>query len=283
METGVQAVALLRDLARSDPQAHRAALATALASLAGRQGFAGRAEEALACALESLALRRELVAEEPRSGLNGLGNALNDCAAYLHVLDRDAEAIEMVKESITVRIGLARQDASAFLSRLDGALNNLEVISARSGDEEAVARVFDESLLSLPPASRARLLNSRARRRLRADAPEEASLDLLRAVAEVWRSDGRRENAEAPGEAAAEARRAIHGTAPDLLWTDGCPTDLRERLPTWASDAVPTEIQEAITRWQAAEDWTAREDVLLPVTHCCVLQPACTECGSPEI
>ncbi|MFE5522126.1 hypothetical protein ACFQ9Q_31075 [Streptomyces virginiae] len=109
METGVQAVALLRDLARSDPRAHRAALATALASLAGRQGFARRAEEALACALETLALRRELFAEEPRSGLNGLGNALNDCAAYPHVLDRDAEVIEMVKESITVRIGLARR------------------------------------------------------------------------------------------------------------------------------------------------------------------------------
>jgi tetratricopeptide (TPR) repeat protein len=135
-----EAVAIYRELAAADREAHLSELTTALAGLSNRLMEAGRFEDALEVSEEALRERRALAAVDAASHLPELALTLNNISTLVGRLGRRREALEFGAETVAIWRRLVGEGKNGNRPDLAMALNNFSVVHAELGEyEEALA------------------------------------------------------------------------------------------------------------------------------------------------
>ncbi|MFE9426353.1 tetratricopeptide repeat protein [Kitasatospora sp. NPDC006697] len=124
LERSRQALALLRPLARKQPDALDPLLVVVLGTHAACLGTAGRDEEGLRAIEESVAIRRRLAAGRPAAYRDGLAKALNSLAIDLSRVGRSTEALAVVSEAVEIYEELAERQPGAYREPLAMTLNS---------------------------------------------------------------------------------------------------------------------------------------------------------------
>lgn len=135
-----EATHLFRELARAQPDAFTAGLATALNNLGNRLSDLGRWEEALSAAQEAANIDRELARAQPETFVPGLAGSLTNLASRLADVGRWEEALATAQEAVNIYRALAGTALEEFASGLLISLNNIVLrLSALGRREEALA------------------------------------------------------------------------------------------------------------------------------------------------
>ncbi|MFD9895910.1 tetratricopeptide repeat protein [Amycolatopsis sp. NPDC059027] len=192
LATAAEAVELLRQLGKSQPNAFLPALATSFDNLSSRQESVGHTAEALSSSTAAVEISRRLVESEPDAFLPGLAAHLNTLAHRQANIGQQEAALASVTEAVEITRHLTKTEPYAHLPDLASYINDLGNHQAGTGDLSASiaslteAAVIWRRLTEAEPAhlpNLARTLNTLGNHQSTSGAPEAGSATLAEAVA----------------------------------------------------------------------------------------------------
>jgi len=142
LEAAREDVALMRDLARDQPNAFNPDLARSLNNLSNPLSDLGHREEALEAMWECVPLYRDLVRDWPNAFNLDLARSLNNFSICLSDLGHREEALQAAQECVALYRNLAQDRPNTFRPELARSLNNFSIHLADLGHwEEALEAV----------------------------------------------------------------------------------------------------------------------------------------------
>ncbi|WP_327009725.1 tetratricopeptide repeat protein [Dactylosporangium sp. NBC_01737] len=128
-----EAVAIHRQLAKTNPAAYLPDLAMSLSNLGGHLSGLGRHDEALAPAAEAEAMYRRLAESNPVASLPGLARSLSNLGVLLSELGQHDEALPPAADAVAKYRQLAEINPTAYQPDLAMSLSNLSTLLSRLG------------------------------------------------------------------------------------------------------------------------------------------------------
>jgi len=145
----LEAVAIHRRLAGTDPDAYLPGLAQALNNLGVRMAGVGKRWEALAATQEAVQIRRRLAETDPDAFLPGLAEALNNLGVFTAEVGNKREALDFTEEAVKIFGLLAENDPDNYLPYLAMAQWGHAWVRQASGLEVAKAVISANEALGI--------------------------------------------------------------------------------------------------------------------------------------
>ncbi|MFD9075777.1 hypothetical protein [Streptomyces lasiicapitis] len=140
------AVAIQRDLARTNPHTHEPALASALVNLSRRLTHVSRHTHAREAAHEAVAVLRRLAHVNPAAYEEDLAVALLNLGACLAPLNHRAETCRVLEETAAIRRRLAARNPRQYEPALAASLESLGLASFRAGRHNRAFVAWSEAI-----------------------------------------------------------------------------------------------------------------------------------------
>ncbi|MFD5697252.1 tetratricopeptide repeat protein, partial [Streptomyces lasiicapitis] len=140
------AVAIQRDLARTNPHTHEPALASALVNLSRRLTHVSRHTHAREAAHEAVAVLRRLAHVNPAAYEEDLAVALLNLGACLAPLNHRAETCGVLEETAAIRRRLAARNPRQYEPALAASLESLGLASFRAGRHNRAFVAWSEAI-----------------------------------------------------------------------------------------------------------------------------------------